>query len=349
MEGQRFERIAFSAKDRTAYFLKPNGDASAAPAKKIGGGGTAKVYRVPAGAFPVPIAIKRYSDRILDRNGAAIGSYLRSLIEFRKNLPDDMRRAIDNFTVWPRRLVYDHGSGKVCGFSMQLIPDLFYTRIRVAGEDEVKESNLDFALHGKEFRSKHGLPPISAKGRAKITYDFVRIVSALHSHDYVLGDLSPKNLLLAIEEQDQSKNRVLFIDTDSYRKKGSIHPLKQLHTPGWIPPECQTARDELSKLTPNANPGLIARLEVDMFVQNQCTDIYKVCLAITRLYHEGGHASIVTESGSADRKLRTDIGEEFADYVLRGLSGIPDDRPSAGAMLTCFRNAMLSKQKEGAS
>jgi len=348
MEKQSIERILFSAKDRKAYFCKPDDDVYVSSAKKLGGGGTAKVYKIPAGAFPIPIAIKRYSDKILEKDGAAIGSYLRSLMEFRKNLPDDMRKVIDNFTVWPQRLVFDYESDKVCGFTMQLIPDLFFVKIKIAGEDELKESNLDFVLHGKEFRRKHGLTPVSAKGRAKIVYDFIQIIYVLHSHDYVLGDLSPKNILLIIDEHDQSNNRILFIDTDSYRKKGSIHPLKQLHTPDWIPPECQRASNELSNLTPNANSNLIARLEVDMFIQNQCTDIYKVCLAITRLYHEGDHASIITQSETADKKIRKDIGIDFADFVLRGLSEKPDERPTVSAMLTCFKNSMQSKQKKGA-
>jgi len=231
---------------------------------------------------------------------------------------------------------------------MQLIPDLFFTKVKIAGEDEIKESNLDFVLHGTEFRRKRGLPPVSAKGRAKIVYDFIQVVSVFHSYDYVLGDLSPKNILIYVDKQDQRKNRILFIDTDSYRKKGSIHPLKQLHTPDWIPPECQKASDELSKLTPNANPNLIARLEVDMFIQNQCTDVYKVCLAITRLYHEGDHASLIEKSESADIKLRKDIGDEFADYVLRGLSENPDERPTVSVMLTCFKNSMQAKQKKEA-
>jgi serine/threonine protein kinase len=348
MEKERIEKIKFSVKDKKVHFYKQNDSTSVSSVKKLGGGGTAKVYEVPAGAFSIPIAIKRYSDKILAKDGAAIGSYLRSLIEFRKSLPDDMRRIIDNFAILPQRLVYDYDSDKVCGFSMQLIPEIFFERIKVAGEYEIKESNLDFILHGAEFRRKHGLPPLTAKGRAKIIYDFMQIILILHSHDYVLGDLSPKNILISVDERNQSKNRILFIDTDSYRKKGSIHPMKQLHTPDWIPPECQKASDELSKLTPNANPNLIARLEVDMFIQNQCTDVYKVCLAITRLYHDGDHASIITTSKSADKKLRKNIGNEFADYVLLGLSEKPDERPTVSAMLTCFKNSMQTKQKKGA-
>ena len=355
MEKERIGKIKFSERNKSVYFYAHNDDASLMHdsngepmtfrAKKLGGGGTAKVYKVPAGAFPIPIAIKKYSEKILSENGSAIGSYLRSLIDFRKNLPDNMRRVIDNFAVWPQRLVYDFDTDKVCGFTMQLIPELFFSKIVIAGEEETKESNFDFILHGADFRRKHGLPILSAKGRAKVIYDFIQMVSVLHSHEYVLGDLSPKNMLIALEENNQSNNRILFIDTDSYRKKGSIHPLQQLHTPDWLPPECQKANSELSKLTPNANPNQIARLKIDMFIQNQCTDVYKMCLAITRLYHSDDHASIITASESADRTLRKDIGDEFANYIKRGLSEIPDDRPTVDIMLNCFRNAIVAKKK----
>jgi len=356
MSKERVTKILFSAKDKKAYFhtgsinTSAGDDASGEPmvysAKKLGGGGTGKVFKIPAGVFPIPIAIKRYSDKILSENGAAIDSYLRSLIDFRKKLSDDTQRVIDNFTLWPQRLVYDYESGKTSGFTMQLIPDLFYTTIKIAGEEEKKESNLDFVLHGAGFRKKHGLPALTAKGRAKIVYDFLRVVSVLHSHDYVLGDLSPKNLLIAVDKSNQSKNRILFIDTDSYRKRGSIHPLQQLHTPDWIPPECQRASEELNKLTPNANPNQIARLKVDMFIQNQYTDVYKVCLAVIRLYHDGDHASIIMESESAVERLRRDIGDEFAHYVSRGLSENPDDRPAIGNLIACLSNSLHAKQKK---
>ena len=353
---ERIGKILFSSKDKKVHFYTLNGNDSNAhdcsdpamilQAKKLGGGGTAKVYKVPAGAFPIPIVIKRYADKILSENGTAIGSYLRALIDFRKSLPDDIRRIIDNQAVWPQRLVYDYDREKVCGFTMQLIPELFFTEILVAGDKEVKESNLDFVLHGSDFRRKYGLPAISKKGRAKIIHDFMRIISVLHSYDYVLGDLSPKNVLVAVNKNDQGNNRVLLIDTDSFRKKGSIHPLQQLHTPDWIPPECQKASSELSKLTPNANPNQIARLRIDTFIQNQCTDVYKMCLAITRLYHSGEHASIITESASADSILSSDIGDDFASYVKKGLSEKPEERPSVGVMLTCFSNSMHAKPKK---
>ena len=86
-----------------------------------------------------------------------------------------------------------------------------------------------------------------------------------------------------------------------------------------------------------------------MFIQNQRTDVYKVCLAITRLYHDGDHAAIITESDSADEKLRKSVGEDFANYVKLGLSEKPDERPDVGVMLTCFNNSMLAKQRKGSS
>ena len=359
MDYGRPGKIRFSSKNKAVYFCGRNDDSSiktgsdgnpiAHSAKKLGSGGTGKVYEVPTGPYPVPIVIKRYSNKILSESGSAIDPYLRSLIEFRKSLPDNSRRIVDQCTVWPQRLVFDDESGKVCGFAMHLIPPLFFSKMIVAGEEETKESNLDFLLHGSEFRRSHGLPALTSKGRARIIHDLMQIVLALHDHDYVLGDLSPKNMLVAVDMHNQGKNRVLLIDTDSFRKKGSIHPLKQLHTPDWIPPECIKAGDELKSLTPNANPAKRARLEIDMFMQNQCTDVYKMCLAITRLYHDREYAALITSSEFADKALRRDIGEDFADYVLSGLSEKPGDRPDAGTMLTCLKNSLMSKRRKAES
>ena len=65
-----------------------------------------------------------------------------------------------------------------------------------------------------------------------------------------------------------------------------------------------------------------------------------MCLAITRIYHTGDYASIITASASADEKLCSEISEDFARYVRQGLSVKPDDRPNVGNMLECFQNSL---------
>ena len=356
MSSERVGRIEFSENKRAVYIFRADDDASGKTAAAetpavhkaglLGEGGMARVYKIPAGAFPAPVAIKRYSESVLQKNRSALGPFLRSLIDFRKELPDNARHIMDQCTTWPQRLVYDYGSDNVCGFTMQLIPEMFFSRVNVSDYEETHESNLDFVLQGSDFRRAHGLPALTKQGAARVIYGLMQIVSVLHSYDYVLGDMSPKNTLIRVDGIDQSRNRVLLIDTDSYRKKGSVNPLRQSHTPDWIPPECMKAAFELEKLTISANPNQFAKLELEKFVQNQRTDIYKLCLAITRLYHVGGFASMIQSSDSAADRLCREIGEEFAKYVSLGLSEKPEDRPTVGDMLECFRKSLQSKRRK---
>ena len=356
MRDERSGQVVFRNKNKTVYFYEYKnksafandiiGNPTAYSAIELGAGGTASVYKVPAGAFSVQFAIKIYSDKILSEAGSAIDPFLRSLIEFRKNLPENTRRVIYQYTAWPQCLVYDYDSGRVCGFTMQPISELYFIKMNIAGEEEIMESNLDFVLHGNKYRRKRGLPELTRNGRAKIVGDYLKIISTLHEYDYVLGDLSPKNTFISIDGNDQNKNSVFMIDNDSYRNKVSINPLKQLHTPDWIPPECMKASNELSKLTPNANPYQISRLKIDSVLQNHYTDVYKMCLAITRLYHDGEHAAIITASESADLRIRKEISDEFANLIKLGLSETPEERPSASTIFQCFNNLTIVKAEE---
>jgi len=329
-------KVWFSIKNKIVYLCDHDHTFTV---KKLGEGGTADVYQIPVEAFHVPMAIKIYSEKILTQKGSAIRPFLSSLIAFRESLSDEAKRVLDRYTVWPQRLVYDYDNDKVCGFIMRLIPKAFFTEIRVDDEIEVKESNLDFILHGEKFRRKRGLPVLTNIGRSKLICDLILVVAVLHGKNYVLGDLSPKNIFVAVDGNDQRNNQILFIDTDSFKHEGDVHPLQQPHTPNWIPPECSEARIALSKYAPNAHQNQIANLTIDAFFQNRCTDIYKICLAIIRLYHDGERAALISTSTSAYDKLQKEIGDEFANYVRLGLSEKPEDRPTADAMLMCLKKS----------
>ena len=85
---------------------------------------------------------------------------------------------------------------------------------------------------------------------------------------------------------------------------------------------------------------MIKKSNIESFIQNIQTDVYKVCLAILRLYYDGKMRSVVDEtvpeSKSALVKLRDEVGVEFAKIILRGLSGNPDSRPTLKEIYRCF-------------
>ena len=135
-------------------------------------------------------------------------------------------------------------------------------------------------------------------------------------------------------------NRVLLIDSDSFRKINHTHPLKQPHTPNWFPPESWNARQRrMEAERAHGNPNVIMRYKAMEFTQNTQTDVYKVCLAIMRLFHDGAQRTSVSESTAAYEKISRELSEEFALYIYNGLSADPTDRPSGRDLYICFRDA----------
>ena len=314
--------------------------------EKLGKGGQATVYKVPPGALhpkiTEPVAIKKYSAKILRGNGRAIEQYLKMMLEVRKNAPQDIRRTIDQYTIWPRVVVYDNG--EACGFAMNMIPEKFFARYRDVSGPVTAESNFDFILNDDCTRRRFGLPAVDAAGRAKITGDLLHIISQLHRYGIIAGDISPNNILAYVDRDRQDRNRVLLIDADSFRKANHTHPLKQPHTPNWYPPESWSAR--LRRLEIEKNGGdqnLVLRHRAMEFIQNTQTDVYKVCLAVMRLYHDGAQRTSVSGSPGAYNNITRELGEEFAQYIFNGLSAEPAERPSGQELHMCFRYAAYGR------
>lgn len=317
--------------------------------EKIGKGGQGAIYRVPPGALDSriqePVAIKKYSKKTLQENESAIGPYLNMLIENRRSAPDDVLKIIDQYTIWPRVIIYENG--EACGFAMNLIPDIFFAHYMDVTGKETADSNFDFILNDDRTRRELGLPVLNAMGRAKITYDLLRIISKLHSYDFVVGDISPNNILVYVDPVEQERNRVLLIDSDSFRKANHIHPLKQPHTKNWFPPEAWTAHQQrISLERSNGDPNQIRRYRIMEHIQNTQTDIYKICLAILRLYHTGGQRTSISESDLAMQVICRNISVEFADFIQKGLDATPENRPTGQALFSSFCNAIKQRGRK---
>lgn len=316
--------------------------------EKIGKGGQAAIYRVPPGALDSriqkPVVIKKYSKKTLQENESAIGPYINMLIDNRRSAPADIRRTIDQHTIWPRVVIYENGVA--CGFAMNLIPDKFFAHYMDVTGEETADSNFDFILNDDRTRHDLGLPVLNAVGRAKITYDLLLTISKLHSYDFVVGDISPNNILVYVDPDEQKHNRVLFIDSDSFRKANHTHPLKQPHTKNWFPPEAWAARQQrISLERSNGDPNQIMRFRIMEFIQNTQTDIYKICLAILRLYHTGDQRTSISESDLAIQIIRQNISVEFADFIQKGLDATPANRPTGQALFASLCSALKERRR----
>jgi serine/threonine protein kinase len=316
--------------------------------EKLGKGSFGVIYKVPPGAIhpdmKQPLALKKYKKSVLEENELAIDSYLRNLIEARRSAPVDVRPIMDQYTIWPKALVFE--DGHACGFVMNLIPSKFFVEIDNVMGRETIEQNFDKILDTDELRIRLGMPVITGSGKARITYDLLRIIATLHKSGFVIGDISPNNILVYVDEVNQSKNRVLIIDSDSFRKMNSIHPLSQPHTGGWIPPEALEAgkqRRELARA--GGDPFEISSLAAKSEVQNKQTDVFKLCLAILRLYHAGDERTIIESSDSARERITKHFGGPFWELIDRGLTAAALSRPNAEDMLAAYEDAL--RQKKG--
>ena len=279
------------------------------------------------------VAIKKYKPEIIKGRELAIEQHLKRLINFKKRLEDKtIHHVINNYTAWPLEVIYENN--KACGFTMSLIQDKFYV-----GDKKI-ESSFDFILNDDETRQRLGLPIINSIGRKKIADDLLYIISSMHECNtcqFIYGDLSAGNILVYIDAENQRNNSVVLLESDSFRKATEIHPLMQAHSPDWYPPECtlaQNKRIELEKRNSDIND--IINYKVTEFIQSTRTDVYKVCLAILRLYHKGASRAILHKSDIAIENLRNEVSDEFATLVLSGLSNNPYERPKARDLLNCL-------------
>jgi len=257
-------------------------------------------------------AVKIYNPEILEENESAVEEYIKRLVNYRTNAPKPLREIISRYTTWPLNIICDRNRFK--GFTMNLIPNVFFVNRRNDEEIDPFDSKFDFILQNDKILSSYGIPPIDCRGRLKITYELLSIASKIHECNFVIGDLSSQNTLVYIDGQNQLCNSILLIDIDSIRKTTTINPLKQLHSPTFWPPECPRDNDF-------------------GFIQNTKTDVYKVCLMILRLYHDGMQRSAVTKSPNAIEKIANETCKEFAELVEKGLSDKPAERPTMQKLL----------------
>ncbi|MBQ2697266.1 MAG: hypothetical protein IJF59_01215 [Clostridia bacterium] len=314
--------------------------------EKMGKGSYSVVYKVPAGGLhpniQSPVVVKKYKKKVLEGNESAIEQYLRMLVENRKNADAATKKVIDNYTIWPRVIIYE--GGEACGFAMNLIPEKFFvTYTGASGNPITTSSTLGFVLNDDDTRLRTGQPLLTVGGRAKIVYDLLMIMTHLHKYDFVVGDISPNNVLVYVDPVAQKHNRVLLIDSDSFRKANHTHPMTQPHTNDWYPPESLSAMRELRALGGSGDLSTTFRLQAREFLQNTQTDIYKICLAILRLYHKGPQRTTILTSDQAMNSLRRELSPAFADLIAKGLSETPSERPQMHLIYQALVAALRAK------
>jgi serine/threonine protein kinase len=180
---------------------------------KIGEGGQAKVFRITN-----DLAIKIYNDKSLSNLNVMS---LLDAIEFGSNLENKTSDYLFRSSSWPRDVI--QSNGKVVGITMSLAPSSSYVKRPKTDKSIFLSFNhlikpIMPALSGV-------VPDINGLKRVEILLNFLRLTEFLHSHCFILGDISGNNI-----SWSSNSSQIFLMDCDSARRTGKPSALPQMET-----------------------------------------------------------------------------------------------------------------------
>ncbi|GIH50630.1 hypothetical protein SAMN05421833_12830 [Microbispora rosea] len=190
-------------------------------------GGQGVVTRVLG---PENLVYKEYMPQAGQVNGAALAE----LVEFGHRQTDAEVRALLGHCAWPVARVV-HG-GQVNGFLMPHVPMDFYGTI--GGKPKLVE--LQYLLYEPNWAWQDLHQP-DIDGRLEIATLAAKLIDLLHTHGWIVGDLSFRNLLW----RPGRPYKVFMLDCDGLRRHGAEPVLRQAHTPDWNDPHQPSSGPEL--------------------------------------------------------------------------------------------------------
>ncbi|MEU7880101.1 hypothetical protein [Microbispora bryophytorum] len=190
-------------------------------------GGQGVVTRVLG---PENLVYKEYMPQAGQVNGAALAE----LVEFGHRQTAAEVRALLDQCAWPVARVVN--GGQVTGFLMPHVPKDFYGTI--GGKPKLVE--LQYLLYEPNWAWQDLHQP-DIDGRLEIATLAAKLIDMLHTHGWIVGDLSFRNLLW----RPGQPYKVFMLDCDGLRRHGAEPVLRQAHTPDWNDPYQPSSGPEL--------------------------------------------------------------------------------------------------------
>ncbi|MFJ1790633.1 hypothetical protein [Kitasatospora griseola] len=275
---------------------------------RLGQGGQGVVHRVAnlrinraAADGGWDVVYKEYAPALLPDLDAAA---LTGMVDLLGELDGDEGRWLCEKTAWPAAVV--RTEGEVSGFLMRAAPDRFrfdFRSLSGAGSGTRRLANLEFLLNDDAYTAGIGLT-VGERDRLLLLADLAETLDRLHRIGIGVGDLSPKNLLLATTGPPEC----FLIDCDAMRLRGAS-VLPQAETPDWQLP----AGEE--KATPAGDVRKLALLAVRLTARDQVT---------------------------TDPAALTALSPELGDLARRSLDAVPTRRPSPAEWAECLRAAAVT-------
>lgn len=297
-------------------------------------GGQARIYRLPAYSMPGegPLVYKEYKVDTRRRAGPALLPGLLALTDFRFRLSASDRAQLDQRAIWPLVAVTGDDGG-AAGIVMREIPKEFFHGSHIREIQQLFNSDADALARG--------LPMFDIATRLQLLARLAEAYMLLHRLDIVVGDVNAKNVVLSVG----SKPRVLVVDTDSARKKGTQGAFGgQPHTQLWEPPETLAAKRHHDHLvrSGNASAGELSKLSGDWKRQTKETDVYKFGLMVVRVLDYGRYRSQNRNPDTARRVLLARLGATAAQHLDRTLGADPRLRPAMEHWYYALRGRTVS-------
>lgn len=297
-------------------------------------GGTAKIYRLPGYSLPGegPLIYKEYKAKIRQAAGPALRPGLLALADLRAKLTADERAKLDQRAIWPL-VVVAAPDGKALGIVIRGIPGEFFHGSHV----------LEFQqLHNADDDARRaGFPVVDLPTRLRLLTRFAEAMKLLHELGIVFGDVSSRNVAFSLG----AKPRVMLVDTDSARRKGTRGAFgAQPHTPMWEPPEALGAMRQLDyyKRLGAGRTGQLSKLGDTWQRQTVETDVYKFGLMVVRVLDYGRQCTQKRHSDKALQVLRSNVSGAAARLLDRTLSDDPKERPMMDDWYQTLRGRTVS-------
>lgn len=207
-------------------------DPGLAPGRRhqIGDGGQGTVYALDDAPQFVFKQFKRSGTFAPD------AAELQRLIDLPATLAGSDADYLLSRTAWPFASVVDR-SGQLVGFLMPRLDDRFHHRFGVRSNPVRKLREWNYLSMRRTYVGNPNLH-IGDLGRLetptvlKIVADLARLMALLHRAGIVVGDLSGKNLLWALDPEPQA----MLIDCDSIRFSGTAGVIAPKETADWDDP-----------------------------------------------------------------------------------------------------------------
>lgn len=199
----------------------------------IGGQGTVVLVQA-AGLSTEPVAFKEYSASSLA--DVDVGA-LERLVALPGHADERLRNLLLHNTAWPLATV--HRDGAVCGFLMPAAPEAFRSYLRLPTGYQLQLLAMEFLLNPPDYMANVDLP-VTEQTRLALLRELAVLLRDLHRYGVVVGDVSPKNVLISLRTP-----RCYLLDCDAMRVDG-CSVLPQVETPDWRLPSGEELATEAS-------------------------------------------------------------------------------------------------------